>query len=126
VEQLPVLAIDDNADTIQLMQRYTTGTRYRLLGTHGLEQALDLAEQFSPQIVVLDVMMPQLDGWEVLGRLRQHPLTSRTPIIVCTILPQEELALSLGASGFVRKPITRQSFLAALDRQVAPTEPERS
>lgn len=126
VEQLPVLAIDDNADTIQLMQRYTTGTRYRLLGTHDLEQALDLAEQFSPQIVVLDVMMPQLDGWEVLGRLRQHPLTSHTPIIVCTILPQEELALSLGASGFVRKPITRQSFLAALDRQVALTEPERS
>ncbi|MBN1811651.1 MAG: response regulator [Anaerolineae bacterium] len=125
-EQLPVLAIDDNADTIQLMQRYTTGTRYRLLGTRDLEQALSLAEQLSPQIIVLDVMMPQLDGWEVLGRLRQHPLTSHTPIIVCTILPQEELALSLDASGFVRKPITRQSFLAALDRQVAPMGPERS
>jgi CheY-like chemotaxis protein len=126
VEQVPVLVIDDNADTIQLMRRYTTGTRYRLLGAHSLEQALDLMEQSSPQIIVLDVMMPQLDGWEVLGRLRQHPLTSRTSIIVCTILPQEELALSLGASGFVRKPVTRQSFLAALDRQAVPMEPEQS
>jgi len=65
-------------------------------------------------------------GSVVGGRLINFHHPSHTPIVVCTILPQEELALSLGASGFVRKPITRQSFLAALDRQVAPTEPERS
>jgi CheY-like chemotaxis protein/AraC-like DNA-binding protein len=119
LEQLPVLVIDDNADTLQLLQRYAAGTRYRLIGTRDPEQALDLAEELSPQIIVLDVMMPQMDGWEVLGRLRQHPLTCQTPIVVCTILAQEELALSLGASAFVRKPVTRQDFLAALDRQVA-------
>ena len=68
--------------------------------------------------------MPQVDGWEVLGRLRQHPLNSHIPTIVCTILAQEELALSLGASAFVRKPVTRQAFLAALDRQIALMQPE--
>jgi CheY-like chemotaxis protein len=125
LEQLPVLVLDDNADTLQLLQRYTAGTRYRLIGTQDPEQALSLAEQFSPQVIVLDVMMPQVDGWEVLGRLRQHPLTSHIPIIVCTILAQEELALCLGASAFMRKPVIRQAFLAALDRQVAPTGPER-
>jgi CheY-like chemotaxis protein/signal transduction histidine kinase len=118
LEQLPVLAIDDNADTLQLLQRYTAGTRYRLIGTQDPEQALSLAEESSPQVIVLDVMMPQVDGWEVLGWLRQHPLTRQIPIVVCTIMAQEELALSLGASSFVRKPITRQAFLAALDRQV--------
>ena len=123
LEQLPVLGIDDNADTLQLLQRYTVGTRYRLIGTQDLEQALRLAEELSPRIIVLDVMMPQVDGWEALGWLRQHPLTSHIPIIVCTILAQEELALSLGASAFVRKPVTRQAFLAALDRQIALLEP---
>ncbi len=118
LEQLPVLAIDDNADTLQLLQRYTSGTRYRLIGTRDPNQALSLAERYSPQIIVLDVMMPQIDGWELLGQLRQHPLTSHIPIIVCTILAQEELALSLGASAFVRKPVTRRAFLAALDRQI--------
>jgi CheY-like chemotaxis protein/AraC-like DNA-binding protein len=118
LERLPVLVIDDNADTIQLMQRYTTGTRYSLFGTQDLEQALSMAEKLSPQIIMLDVMMPEVDGWEVLGRLRQHPLTCHIPIIVCTILAQEELALSLGASGFLRKPITRQALLGALGRQV--------
>lgn len=119
VGQVPVLAVDDNADTLQLLQRYATNTRYRLVGTRDPEQAFSLAEKLSPQIIVLDVMMPQQDGWKMLARLRQHPLTGDIPIVVCTVLAQEALALSLGASDFVRKPVTRQSFLAALDRQVA-------
>jgi CheY-like chemotaxis protein len=122
LEQLPVLVIDDNADTLQLLQRYTTGTRYRLVTSQDPEQALSLVDQLHPQIVVLDVMMPQVDGWELLGRLRQHPVTQYTPIIVCTILAQEELALSLGADAFISKPIQRQDFLATLDRQVEAME----
>lgn len=120
LEQLPVLVIDDNADTLQLLQRYAAGTRYRLVVTQNPEQAIGLAEEFSPQIILVDVMMPQIDGWEVLGQLRQHPLTSHIPIVVHTILAQEELALSLGASALLRKPVTRQGFLAALDR-IVPT-----
>ncbi len=119
LEQLPVLAVDDNADTLQLLQRYTSGTRYRLIGTRNPEQVQSLAEQFSPQVILLDVMMPQVDGWRVLGRLRQHPLTNNVPIVVCSILAQQAMALSLGASAFIRKPITRQTLLATLDHQVA-------
>ena len=122
--RLPVLAVDDNASTLQLLRRYTAGTRYHLVGTQDPEEVLSLVEEFSPQIIVLDVMMPRMDGWEVLGRLRQHPLAAHIPIIVCTILAEEGLALSLGASDFMRKPVTRQVFLAALDRQVALPETE--
>ena len=118
VEQLPVLVIEDNADTLQLLQRYMLGTRYRFIGTRDPEQALTLAEQLSPQIIVLDVMMPRVDGWELLDRLRQHPATGRTPVVVCTVLPQKEMARLLGANAFLKKPVTRQAFLAALDQQV--------
>ena len=121
--QSPVLAIDDNAGTLQLLTRYTAGTRYRLVGTQDPEKAIDVAKEISPQIVVLDVMMPYTDGWELVGRLRQNPATAHIPIVVCTILPHEELARSLGADGFLRKPVTRQAFLAALDRQVTLTGP---
>ena len=124
LEQLPVLVIDDNVDTLQLLQRYASGTRYHLITTTDSEQALRLAEKSAPKVIVLDVMMPQVDGWEVLERLRQHPLTVDIPIIVCTILDQERFALFLGASGFMHKPITRQAFLAALDRQAALMETE--
>lgn len=114
--QVSVLVIDDNVDTLRLFQRYVLDTRYHVTGSRNPETALDVAEKLSPQIIVLDVMMPQVDGWEVLVRVRQHPLTSHIPVIVCTILAQEELALSLGAHAFLHKPATRQDFLAILDQ----------
>lgn len=114
VEQVPVLVIDDNLDTIRLLQRYATGTLYRIYGAQNLLDGLTLVKEVQPRIIVLDVMMPDMDGWEVLEQLRQHPLTCHIPIIVCTILTQRELALSLGAIGFVSKPISRQDFLGAL------------
>jgi CheY-like chemotaxis protein len=122
-EQLPVLAIDDNADTLRLLKHYTVGTRYHFYGTRNPDDAVSLAESYRPQVIALDVMMPQVDGWQVLGRLQQHPATRDTPIIVCTILAQEELALSLGAAAFLRKPVSQKDFLAALDEQVARREP---
>jgi CheY-like chemotaxis protein len=120
IESLVILAIDDNAEMIQLMQRFTAGTRYRLIGLRDPEHAVSQASRLAPQLILLDVMMPKTDGWEVLERLRTDPLTREIAILVCTILPQEELALSLGASGFLRKPIMRDDFLAALDRYGAP------
>jgi CheY-like chemotaxis protein len=117
-EQVPVLVIDDNVDTLRLLQRYLSGSRYRFAGTSSPKEALRLAEQLVPQMIVLDVMLPELDGWELLGRLREHPKTCDVPIIVCTILPQEQLALTLGAAEFIQKPVSRNSLLTALDRQM--------
>jgi CheY-like chemotaxis protein len=119
-EQVPVLVIDDNADTLHLIERYLVSTRYLFVGTSDPDQALALAEQTAPRIIVLDVMLPGIDGWELLGRLREHPQTRDSPILVCTILPQEHLALTLGAAGFLRKPVNRTTLLLALDRQLQP------
>ena len=118
LERLLVLAIENNEDALQLLKRYTSGTRYRLVGTRDPEEALSLVEKTSPGIIVLDVMMPEVDGWNLLGRLRQHPLTAQVPIVVCTIHALAELALSLGASDFLWKPVSQQTFLGALDRHI--------
>jgi len=119
VEQVPVLTVDDNADTLQLFQRYLAGSRYRFIGARDPKQALASIEYQIPQLIVLDVMMPGIDGWELLGRLRAHPKTRDVPIIVCTILPQEKLALSLGAAAFLGKPVSQEGLLTALDQQLA-------
>jgi CheY-like chemotaxis protein len=125
-EQQPVLAIDDNADSLHLLERYLSDSRYRLIGTRDPAQALPLAERVRPHAIILDVMLPEMDGWEVLGRLRENPATRHIPVIVCTILPQEALALTLGAAGFIRKPISRERLLWELDRQTQAeaTKPE--
>lgn len=119
VGRVPVLVVDDNADTLQLLRRYAIGSRYRVFTSQRPEDVHDLITEIEPAVVVLDVMMPQVDGWRLLGRVRQHPNSSALPVIVCTVLPQRDIALDLGASGFLQKPVTRQRFLAALDDQAA-------
>jgi CheY-like chemotaxis protein len=115
VEGICVLVIDDHPEIIDLLKRYSMGTRYRIVGINDPERAIDFAEATSPQMIVIDVMMPKVDGWELLGRLRSHPKTASIPTIVMTILAQEELALSLGAKALIVKPVTQERFLAVLD-----------
>jgi len=123
-EQVSVLVIDDNLDTLQLLQRYLEGTRYRFVGVRDPEQALAQAQAFSPRLIILDVMLPGVDGWEVLGRLRENPAFRPVPVIVSTILPQEQLALTLGAAAFLRKPVSRETLLTTLDHWLTGVEPE--
>ena len=124
-EPMVVLVVDDNADTRRLYELYLKGTKYRFIGAASSEEALALAEKRRPDIVVLDVMMPELDGWEFLGQLREHPDIRGIPIVVSTILPQEHLALALGAAGFLHKPVSRKTLLAALGRQLELLRRER-
>jgi len=120
----PVLVVDDHMDTLELLQRYTAGTPYTLIVVNNPQQALEMAAMHLPCAILLDVMMPEMDGWEVLTRLKQDERTAHLPVLVCTILDQSELAMSLGASGFLRKPVTRQALLAALGVHGAPPASE--
>lgn len=116
-EQIHVLAIDDNTDTLQMLKRYTAGTRYHLLTTRDPTEVLDLASKYSPEIIVLDVMMPQMDGWQVLEQLRQNLATASTRVLVYSILGQSDFAVFMGADAILAKPVTQQAFLSALDQQ---------
>jgi CheY-like chemotaxis protein len=119
VAGVPVVVVDDNVDALRLFQRYLDGTRYRFVGTADPQHVLDLADESSASIVVLDLMLPRVDGWELLARLREHPKTQHIPVIICTILPEEDLALMFGAAGLLRKPVSQLELLAALDRALA-------
>ena len=116
-----VLAVDDNADALELLARYLAGSRYGFVSTRDPDQAVAVAEALKPAAIVLDVMLPQVDGWELLGRLQAHPATREIPVIVSTILPQEAFAMALGATAFLRKPVSQEAFLAILAR-LAPLE----
>jgi CheY-like chemotaxis protein len=117
-KQLVVLAIEDNAETLRLWSRFVRGTPFTLVKETDPTNALGKAMELRPKIIILDVMMPGIDGWTLLRQLRDEPLTSRIPVIICTVLPQRDLALSLGASDFIQKPTTGQEFRSALERQI--------
>jgi CheY-like chemotaxis protein len=114
-ERMPVLCVDDNADTLVLYQRALSDTRYIFRGIRDPQQVEALVREYHPAAIVMDIMLPGLDGWELLGRLRSHPATRYIPVIVCSILPEEALAMALGAAAFARKPLGRDALLALLD-----------
>ena len=111
-----VLVIDDNEGLITLVKRYLTGYACRVVSATDSQEGLHLAQELLPNAIMLDVMMPEISGWEVLQRLRNHPKTANIPIIVCSVLNNPELAYSLGASCFLPKPVSRGDVLSALHK----------
>jgi CheY-like chemotaxis protein len=110
-----VLALDDNQDALRLIERFLTGSQYRLFGLQDPSALINLSENLHPDLILLDVMLPEVDGWELLGRLREHPRLSKIPVIVSSILSQEPLAMALGAAAFLRKPVSQEELLQTLD-----------
>lgn len=109
-----VLCVDDNEDMLALMRGYLTPAGYRVIVAHNGEEGLALAQARSPFAITLDLMMPSHDGWELLQTLTSHPETCDIPIIICSVLKQQELALALGAATYLEKPVTQQGLLKAL------------
>jgi len=119
VRRTAVVVIDDNADHLGLLQRFVTNTRYEIFATPDPQEGLDLAAKVGAQAIVLDIMMPKIDGWAVLQALRSHPVLHRIPVLICSILPMASLAATLTAEAFLQKPVSREQFLAALDQRTA-------
>jgi len=111
-----LLVVDDNPDVALLFRRYLADPTYRLVQARSAERALRLARELQPDVVFLDVLMPSTDGWEILQALRAEPATASVPVVVCSVLPDRALSLSLGVSDFLPKPVTRAALLEVLAR----------
>ncbi len=109
-----ILIVDDNPDTISLFKRYLANLPYQLLSAQDEKDALAIARQTPLACIILDIMLPEKDGWQLLQTYKNHPLTERIPVLICSVLEMEELAASLGADGYIKKPPSRDEFLAVL------------
>ncbi|MHB0877277.1 MAG: ATP-binding response regulator [Anaerolineae bacterium] len=116
LERLSVLVVDDNSGVIRLFTRYLSSHGYRVVGTESGSEAVQLAAAHRVGLVVLDVMMRQVDGWSVLQQLRAEPATCHIPILICSVLKEPQLALSLGATDVLTKPVSREQLLTAVAR----------
>jgi CheY-like chemotaxis protein len=114
-----VLVIDDNPDIHDLFRRSLSGHGYHLVAARTANEALAVIRDLEPDVITIDLMMPEQDGLSLLERIRNQPQTENTPVIVCSVLEERELALSLGADCFLSKPVTQENLLAAL-RAVSP------
>lgn len=109
-----ILVVDDNEGLVVLLERYLSDRACRVVTTSDGMEGLRLARGLPPDAIILDVMMPGIDGWELLQRLQLYPETASIPVIVCSVINDPELAFSLGAALFLPKPVSRDSILNGL------------
>ncbi|MDZ4771218.1 MAG: GAF domain-containing protein [Chloroflexota bacterium] len=114
-----VLVIDDDSMTIQLIQDTLDRRLYQVIGVNDPADGLALAKMTPPDVVITDVMMPRLSGWDVLQNLKDDPITRAVPVIVISILDQRMHGLGLGASGYLVKPIDRETLIVQVGKAVA-------
>ena len=111
-----VLVIDDDADQRALMARFLDREGFRSRMAADGETGLALARGLRPRAILLDVMMPGLDGWSVLSALKADPDLADIPVVMVTFVDQRGLAQALGAADYVLKPVRWERFKAVMDR----------
>jgi CheY-like chemotaxis protein len=119
----PILVVDDNQDNAEIIRQYLEVRGYPITVAHSGDEAIALFEQVKPALVLLDVMMPGRDGWEVCRIMKQHPSLGRhVRVVMVTALDEWEdkrEALSIGADDYVEKPFDLPTLATTVQRNIA-------
>jgi two-component system, sensor histidine kinase and response regulator len=113
-----ILVIDDDPAVGDLMFRSLTKLGFRVLVGASAAEGLRIARDVRPMLITLDVMMPEVDGWNVLRQLKADPELAQVPVIMVTVVDDEPMGIDLGASSYMIKPVDRER-LAVLVEQYA-------
>lgn len=112
IGQRTLLMIDDNEGLAHLFRRYLAGEPWQLLWAKNGAEARRLLASTTPAVILLDIMMPEEDGWEILVALQQQQPTP--PVLICSVVNEPTLAASLGAAGYLVKPVSQEALRLAL------------
>ena len=116
-----ILIVDDNPDDLNLLAMQLRRANYIVLEAETGENCLTLLNQIKPDLILLDVMMPKLSGFEACERLKSEPATSRIMILMVTALNEHgdiERAVQAGADDFISKPVHKLELLRRIDRML--------
>ncbi|WP_409344346.1 response regulator [Paenibacillus sp. MBLB4367] len=116
-----VLIIDDDPAMLGLLQRFLSKENWTVAIAPNGPEGLRLAKELRPTVISLDVLMPGMDGWNVLTALKNDPETAAIPVIMLTMTDDRSLGYALGASEFLMKPIQRERLISVMDKYI----PER-
>jgi CheY-like chemotaxis protein len=116
------MVVDDDPTIHDLLSTTLAKEGYRIQHARDGAEALDMMRKSPPDIVTLDVMMPKVDGWSVLGAMKSDSALDHIPVIMITIVDDKNLGYTLGASEFMTKPIDRGRLLALVRSFAGPSQ----
>ena len=111
-----VLIIDDDLNTHDLAGRILLQNNFRQISATNGEKGIELAKKENPDLILLDIMMPEKDGWQVLEEIKSEESLSDIPVLIISVLEEEKTAVALGARSFVSKPIDKQVLLDSIKK----------
>ena len=118
-----VLVIDDSPEARELIHRSLSKEGFQVLEAASGESGLTLARAHHPDVITLDVMMPHMNGWQVLASLKADPQLSDIPVVLLSVVENKEIGLALGATDCLTKPIDWPKLNGLLDRLITHAEP---
>jgi CheY-like chemotaxis protein len=117
-----VVVVEDDRRSFDLLRVYLEAAGARVVGARNGEEGLDTVRRLSPAGVILDILLPGVDGWEVLAQLKADPRTAQVPVIVVSMLDERGRGFALGAAEYLVKPVGKEQLLTALYRAAAMPE----
>ncbi|HLM89431.1 MAG TPA: response regulator [Streptosporangiaceae bacterium] len=117
-----VVVVEDDRRSFDLLRVYLEAAGARVVSAGDGEEGLDTVRRLSPAGVVLDILLPGIDGWDVLAQLKADPGTAAIPVIVVSMLDERGRGFALGAAEYLVKPVGKEQLLAALYRAAAMPE----
>lgn len=113
-EKRTILVVDNELETVERISDYLKKVGYNTIGASNGKTALEMAQKYHPFAITLDIIMPEMDGWEVLQQLKENPETSGIPVIIVSISESKEIGFALGAIGYITKPLEKDFLLSEI------------
>ena len=117
-----ILVIDDDPDAVYLLQESLNTQEFEITGALNGLDGVRIAREQQPQAILLDIVMPGADGWQVLHELKEDPATANIPVILLTIIDKKALGYRLGAAAYLLKPLDPEEVRETLDRITGKTD----
>jgi CheY-like chemotaxis protein len=117
-----VLVVDDNPQAAEILARTMGAGGFRIKVAHTGPEALSMARELKPVAITLDILLPEVDGWEVLNRLKADEATRNIPVIVVSVVDNPALGRALGAFDYFVKPVDGKALLSRLSQYTFTTK----
>ena len=114
-----ILVIDDDASSLELMEAMLVPNGYEIITTNDGSKAVAIIVEKKPDLILLDIMMPGLDGYSTLAKIKENKVSSKIPVVMLTAMGfrlNKELALRFGAVGYITKPVDLDELLKTISR----------
>jgi len=117
-----VLVVDDNPAAAEILARHLDAGGFRMAAAHSGKEALRMARELMPVAITLDILLPEIDGWEVLTRLKADEATRNIPVVVVSVIDNPALGRALGAIDYFVKPVDAKGLLSRLGQYTFTTK----